>query len=119
MRLPCSFGEQTPVVVGSDIRSVSVTDVNGDGNVDMITANISSNDVSVLVGDGHGKFAAQKTFAVDDVLYLMRVVDVNDDGKADLITANGNLPTYSSSYDHNISVLLGDGKGNFAQGARI
>ena len=41
-----------------------VGDVNGDGRLDVAAANYSSNSVSVLLGNGNGTFAAQKTFGV-------------------------------------------------------
>ncbi len=51
-------------------------------------------------------FAPQKTFAVGLNPQSVSVVDVNRDGKLDLVTANGD--------SNNVSVLLGDGRGNFA-----
>jgi hypothetical protein len=55
-------GEQFSV--GSSPISVAWADLNGDGRVDTVTANIGSNNVSVLLGNGDGTFAAQATFAV-------------------------------------------------------
>jgi hypothetical protein len=92
--------------VGLIPRSVSVADVNSDGNVDMVTANGWSDSISVLLGDGRGNFAAQMTFAVGENPASVSVADVNGDGNADVVTAN--------FYSNNISVLLGDGRGNFA-----
>ncbi len=108
-----NFATQTTFAVGysydySYPYFVSVADVNGDGNADVVTTDTRSHNVSVLVGDGRGNFAAQTTFAVGTSPVSMSVADVNGDGNADVVTANAD---YSSS---NISVLLGDGRGNFA-----
>ena len=43
---------------------MAVADVNGDGKPDLVVANYSGNNVSVLLGNGDGTFAAQQTFAV-------------------------------------------------------
>jgi hypothetical protein len=47
-----SPGEQWPV--GGDPESVALGDVNGDGRLDIVTANSYSNDVSVLLGQAGG-----------------------------------------------------------------
>jgi Ca2+-binding RTX toxin-like protein len=87
-------------------NSASLADVNDDGNVDMVTANNFSNNISVLLGDGRGKFMMQTTFAVGVFPQSVTVADVNDDGNMDVVSAN--------TGSDNISVLLGDGRGNFA-----
>ena len=43
--------------------SVTTGDFNGDGITDLATANFNSDDVSVLVGNGDGTFAAPLSFA--------------------------------------------------------
>ncbi len=78
--------------------SVAVADVNGDGWLDVLTANHGSADVSVLLGNGEGAFPTQQRFAVGAAPYSVAVADVNGDGRLDLVTAN-----YSSN---DVSVLL-------------
>ena len=46
--------------------SVTTGDFNGDGLTDLATANVFPTDVSVLLGNGDGTFAAQQTFAAGD-----------------------------------------------------
>ncbi|MEH2333752.1 FG-GAP-like repeat-containing protein, partial [Nostoc sp.] len=85
--------------------SVTVGDFNGDGKLDLATANRSSNNVSVLLGNGTGGFATATNFTVNGP-QSVTMGDFNGDGKLDLATAN--------HYYNNVSVLLGDGTGGFA-----
>ncbi|MEI6747431.1 MAG: VCBS repeat-containing protein, partial [Methylococcaceae bacterium] len=59
-----TFSPQRTFSVGTKPYSVSVTDVNNDGNADVVTANFNSNNVSMLLGNGRGNFAAQTTVTV-------------------------------------------------------
>jgi Ca2+-binding RTX toxin-like protein len=59
-------------------------DVNGDGNADVVTANFSSNNVSVLLGDGRGNFVTQTT--VGSYPDSVSLGDLNGDGNADVVT---------------------------------
>ncbi len=59
-----TFAAQVTYAVGSRPHSVTAADVDGDGAVDLVTANYSSNTVSVLRNLGDGTFAAQVTYAV-------------------------------------------------------
>ena len=54
-----TFDTQSTFFVGVYPTSVAVGDFDGDGNSDLATSNASSNDVSVLLGDGSGSFAGQ------------------------------------------------------------
>ena len=83
---------------GSFPVSVRVADVNGDGHPDLVVANASSNDVSVLLGQGDGTFQPEQHFAVGTNPVSVAVADVNGDGHPDLVVA------YTSSND--VSVLL-------------
>ena len=62
--------------------------MNGDGKPDLVTANLSDNTVSVLLGNGNGTFQNQHTFATGSFPYSVALGDVNGDGKPDLVVAN-------------------------------
>lgn len=100
-----SFSPATSFPVGSAPQSVISADFNGDGKADLAVANLQSNNVSVLLGEGTGIFSAATNYAVGDWPQSIISADFNGDGKADLAIAN--------SISNNISVLLGNGTGSF------
>src|SRR6266446_7633491 len=51
-----SFIARRDLAAGRSPDSVAVGDFNGDGRLDLATANFDSNDVSVLLGNGDGSF---------------------------------------------------------------
>jgi Calx-beta domain/FG-GAP-like repeat len=101
-----SIGSDSPV-------SIAAGDVNGDGNIDLVTANSNSyfntHTVSVLLGDGLGSFGPAKLYATTGI-YPSSVVfgDVNRDGQVDLIL------TTASDTNRDVSVLFGIGGGAFS-----
>ena len=94
------------VAVGFQPRAVVLSDLDGDGILDLITANNGSHDVSVLLGDGMGGFTSTSTLPVG--LHPSAVVagDFDDDKQPDLAVANAGANT--------VSVLLGEGQGRFS-----
>jgi len=100
-----SFGAATNFPVGSSPRSVASGDLNGDGKPDLAAANFSSDNVSILLGDGSGAFGAAANFAAGSNPSSIAIGDLNDDGKPDLAVGN-----FSSN---NVSILLGAGTGSF------
>jgi len=100
-----SFAAQATFSAGSKPASVTLGDVNGDGKLDMITANYNSASVSVLLGNGNGTFKGQQTFATGTQPFSVTLGDVNGDGTLDIVTANKG--------SNNASVLLGNGDGAF------
>jgi hypothetical protein len=107
------LGEAVLLPVGSGTnhspQGVAFTDVTGDGNADIITANLISSDLSLLAGDGSGNFAAAVSLPTDLGPVVVAAGDVNGDGVVDLVTANQTAQTSS--------VLLGDGSGGFGPSA--
>ncbi|HTA60927.1 MAG TPA: FG-GAP-like repeat-containing protein [Bacteroidia bacterium] len=104
-----SFGVAPNFSVSSNPNSNPISivssDFNGDGLLDLATANYGSDDISVLLNIGNGNFGAATTFSVGSTPYSIISSDFDGDGKMDLAVAN-----YHSS---NISVLLGTGTGSF------
>jgi Flp pilus assembly secretin CpaC len=74
---------------------------------DLVIANSTSNNVTVLLGNGNGTFAeaAGSPYAVGKNPSAVIVADFNGDGNADFAVANKD--------DNTISVFKGDGKGGF------
>ena len=91
---------------GNNPQSITTADFNADGKPDLATANVVFGDVSVLLGDGAGGFAAAVNFRVGKQPQSITASDFNADGRPDLATAN--------TVSGDVSVLLGDGAGGFA-----
>lgn len=87
---------------------IATADVDGDGWLDLITANYGDDSVSVLHNDQTGKFpqAKVKSFAMTTAgVWAADVTtgDVNKDGKIDLVVTSGRY----------VVVAINDGSGNF------
>ena len=84
-------------------------DLNGDGNLDLITADENGGDISIFFGKGDGTFEPEKDIQLisgADVGFVA-VADLNGDGKLDLVAS---VFTNSSSQ---AAVLFGNGDGTF------
>lgn len=89
-------------------------DVNGDGYSDVITTNLDSDNVTVLLGDGKGGFtqAPGSPFPAGKTPFGVAVADLNGDGKLDLAVVNFSGHPEQAEND-GVTILLGDGKGGF------
>ncbi len=63
-------------------------DVNGDGNVDVMSANREGNNVGVLIGDGRGGFAEPVEYETGDSPLAVDVGDIDGDGDLDVVTSD-------------------------------
>jgi hypothetical protein len=90
---------------GSFPSSIVAGDFAGNGRLDLATANIFTNMVSVLLGNGDGTFQPAVQYAVGSFPEGIAAGDFNGDGHLDLAIAN--------SGSHDVSVLLGNGDGTF------
>jgi hypothetical protein len=64
---------------------VTAADINGDGKVDLISANTDDSTLTVLTNNGNGGFVQAGKFAVGSEPGYVTTADVNGDGKLDLI----------------------------------
>jgi type II secretory pathway component GspD/PulD (secretin) len=103
--------ETAPVAMASGIFGNTTTNSNGVtvSPEDLVIANSTSNNVTVLLGNGDGTFAeaSGSPFAVGTDPSSVVVADFNGDGNLDFAVANKG--------DNTISVFKGDGKGGFTE----
>ena len=97
--------------VGPSPTSVAVADINGDGKLDLISANAGTNTLTIWTNVGNGCFGSNTTVTVDRSPACVVAADVNGDGKVDLICANYGYYT--------LTVLTNDGTGSFGSNATL
>ena len=85
---------------------MALGDFNGDGKLDLATANWGSSTVSLLLGNGKGHFSLATSPATGSAPASVVVGDFNGDGKLDLATANWNSSTASILLRHIPAVTL-------------
>jgi len=103
------FGSNATYTVGSQPRSVVAANVNGDGKLDLISANTGSGTLTVLTNNGYGVFGSNATYNVGSQPRSVVATDVNGDAKVDLICANAGGGT--------LTVLTNNGSGVFGLNA--
>ena len=84
---------------GQAAHFVNKVDFNGDGNVDVLTANETIGTVSVLIGVGDGGLRKPKVFEGGDGLRFVHGGDIDGDGAEDIITANRRDKTVTVLYN--------------------
>lgn len=84
---------------------VSIGDLNGDRKADLVTTHTEDRLLSVLLGDGKGRFIEirESPFDIGEKAWKVALVDVNRDRNLDAVIAAMT----------GVRVLLGDGRGGF------
>jgi FG-GAP-like repeat/Bacterial Ig-like domain/Secretion system C-terminal sorting domain len=96
------------VAAGNMPQAVTMADVDGDGDLDILVANYvfsPNGTVSVRLNNGMGVFGGGSTVSVDSGTLDVAVGDIDNDGDVDLLTAN--------FFNSTVSVRFNDGNGNF------
>jgi len=98
--------------LGALPSSVTTADLNGDGKLDLVTANGSNisvqGNISVLLGNGDGTFQSAVNYDAGSLPSSVAIADYNGDGKLDLAASDE-----SEISGNAVSVLLGVGDGTF------
>jgi len=92
------FPTKKDFVTGDSPFNIVLSDINGDGRLDMIVVNIGANTVAVLRNistPGNVDFASPLIYAVGSSPHQLAVGDLDGDGRPDLVTANFNANSIS------------------------
>jgi hypothetical protein len=100
------FPAQTTCPVGTHPRSVFSADLDGDEDLDLVSADEYSHDVAVLLNQGDGTFAEPEAYSAGAAPFSVFASDLDGDEDLDLAIANYGAPT--------ITVLMNRGDGTFA-----
>ena len=106
-------------LVPVDPKSLAVGDFNGDGKLDLATANSGIYEetyydatVSILLGNGDGTFQAAQFYTTGDESTSVAIGDFNGDGKLDLAVTVG-ASDVLDELNGVVSILIGIGDGTF------
>jgi uncharacterized protein (TIGR03437 family) len=102
----------SPIPAARLTTGLAIGDFNGDGKLDIAAIGVGG--LFILLGDGRGGFTIASSFNVTPSssnipVSAIGAADFNRDGKLDLVFIN----EINADYTEELTVLLGDGKGNF------
>jgi hypothetical protein len=106
------FKPAATVPAGLTPVAIETGDLNADGAVDMVVANLNGNGISVMLGDGAGGFLPPASYPVGHEPRDVGIGDLNGDGIPDVVVAGGND-------SDRIYVLLGTGGGALGPPASV
>lgn len=96
-----SFAPSTPYTIGAGAMfpfAVTGADLDGDGDIDLATANLPTDNTSVLLNDGRGGFQVQGVYTVGNGPRSVLMGDFNQDQLLDIAIAN--------RFDYKVAILL-------------
>lgn len=104
-----------------DTDYVVLADFDCDGDLDVATANKTSNNISVLANNGQGSFSSPQTFPAGSAPEHLLVADIAGNGYADLVAVNRNSGNITVMINNNpncgvepLGDVTGDGIVNVA-----
>ncbi|MCF7823508.1 MAG: FG-GAP-like repeat-containing protein [Candidatus Marinimicrobia bacterium] len=101
-----TFLVQDTISLGEYSSVVFTTDLDSDGDMDIIAVNPDLDNISVLFNAGDATFGSPLTIAVGDYPWAGSTADLDSDGDNDIIVVNHE--------SNNISVVLNNGNSTFA-----
>ena len=90
------------------MHSIVATDLDADGDLDLVPGSHYSAAVSVFLGHGDGTFEPRRDYETGPAARSVAVADLDRDGHVDLVVGNS-----EAFYGRSISVLRGRGDGTF------
>ena len=90
----------------ANVNNVRAADFNGDGNMDLVTANLGPSTISVFPGNGNGTFQKDSLLEGGQDGAFLAVGDLDSDGDFDFLVTH-----WTGDF---LSVFLNHGRGTFA-----
>ena len=107
------YGATSTFAVGDGPDDLVVHDLNGDGHLDVVTANFHGNSATVLLGNGAGGFSSITTYPVttgaQEESNGLAIADFDENGAPDIVLSEGGGLG-------GLFIFLGDGTGAFTPG---
>ncbi len=108
---PCLCGDDPVFIEKAKLSAnegpygIAISDFNNDSILDIATVNVKSNDISVFLGKGDGKYyeAVNYTGAIEPK--AITSLDIDNDGDIDIISGNNS--------GNSITVFINEGDGTF------
>ncbi len=100
------FEHRADYDTGDGPHAAALADLDGDGDLDIVTADYYGDNVSVLMNDGEGIFTKEEQYQTGDGPRSIFLADIDDDDDIDIVTGN--------YVDDTVSVLKNNGDGTFA-----
>jgi hypothetical protein len=95
---------------GNNNADVALGDVNGDGRLDVVAANVAGS-VQVLLGNGDGTLQPGQIYTLAGVsASSVALADLDGDGRLDIVVSEKNSGCYSEDV---VGVFMGNGDGTF------
>jgi hypothetical protein len=104
--VPVQFSVASNFNVGVHPVSIAVADFNRDGNLDVITANDATDNLTVMLGDGNGGFSLKTNYTIGTVPQGVATGDFGGDNIPDVVATR--------AYGNAAIFLRGLGDGSFA-----
>jgi len=95
---PAQFGPMLSFAAGTTPAAVIAADLNGDGRLDLVTANFNGDSIAVLLNMSMPvsplpMFAPQQNFVAGTRLAAIAAADINGDGRLDLVVVDNQAST--------------------------
>lgn len=100
-----TFGAQ-----GGGSSDLALSDLNGDGNLDAVTADFNNGNISVFLGTGGGSFSTSISYTSGGSLDAVELIDVDQDGVVDVVAADNTGAA---------QIFLGNGDGTFGAASSV
>ncbi|HLX12750.1 MAG TPA: FG-GAP-like repeat-containing protein, partial [Bacteroidota bacterium] len=105
---PGMFPVRRDFTVGGAPYAIAAGDLNGDGAVDLVTANLNSNNISVLINKSSGTFNPTVNYGTGSAPRTVALADMNGDGALDIVVGYSTPPGFE--------IFINHGDGTFAAG---